>query len=262
MSDRWVLITGASSGLGAQFAKLAAAEGRSLILSARRSERLEALKQSLIAANKGIEVEVIPADLSAAGGAEDLWNKASAGRGIDILVNNAGLGANGYFGDPDLWTRQRDEIAVNVAALSALMNGAIGPMRARGRGRILNIASTAAFMPAPRMAVYHASKAYVLSLSEAVAEELSGSGVTVTTLCPGPVATEFFEQGRMENSFLLKITGMADAEAVARAGWAGMKRGRRIVVPGLLNKVFAFVPRLFPRRLITFAMRVVWWQKP
>lgn len=261
MSDAWVLITGASAGLGVEFARLAAAEGRNVILTARRAERLEALKQELMRDNHGIEIEVIPADLSQDGAAQALWDKASAGRGIDILVNNAGLGANGFFGDPDNWPRERAEIAVNVAALSALMSAAIGPMRARGHGYILNVASTAAFMPAPRMAVYHASKAYVLSLTEAVAEELSGSGVKVCALCPGPVATEFFEQGEMEDSFLLKITRPAPADAVARAGWTGMKRGRRIVVTGVSNKVFAFLPRLLPRRVMVFAMRMVWARK-
>ncbi len=248
----WVLITGASEGLGREFARLAAAEGHMLILSARRAGLLEALAADL-SADYGVEALIWPADLSQEGEAERLWAGATAGgREVSVLVNNAGLGAAGDFADPAEWSREYASVMVNVLSATVLMKAAAVEMSARGQGRILNVASTAAFMPGPGMAVYHATKAYLLSLSEALAQELAVTGVTVTALCPGATATGFFRAGGMEGETLIQRLPMPSAESVARAGWRAMSRGRRVAVPGLSNRAFAFLPRLVPRRLVTF----------
>ncbi len=181
----WALITGASDGLGRAFARLAAAEGYDLVLTARREDLLEALAAELRAAH-GVTVEVLPADLSREGEAERLWAAASAGRPIAVLVNNAGLGAHGAFADRAEWAREYQSVMVNVVSATVLLKEAVTAMAAGAGGRVLNVASTAAYMPGPWMAVYHATKAHLLSLSEAVAHELRGSGITVTALCPGP----------------------------------------------------------------------------
>ncbi|MCW3782237.1 SDR family NAD(P)-dependent oxidoreductase [Defluviimonas salinarum] len=249
MAAKWTLITGASDGLGREFARIAAAEGRDLILVARRAERLESLAQELRARHR-ISVEVMPADLSDPAAVDALWRRAAHRRQIEVLVNDAGFGLNGAFAETDL-ARELASIAVNVMALTILMKHAVGHMRSQGGGRILNVGSTAGFMPGPNMAVYHATKAYVLSLSEAVAEELRGGNVTVTALCPGATATGFQSVAQMENALLLRVLPVAEAGAVARAGWRAMQRGRRICVTGSFNRFFAAAPRLSPRALTT-----------
>lgn len=240
----WTLITGASEGLGREFAALAAAEGRDLILAARQGPRMEELAEGLRARHK-IAVEVIACDLSDPAAVEALWRRASARRRIDVLVNNAGLGYNGPFAAED-FTREQASINVNVMALTILTKRAVAHMRAAGGGRILNVASTAAFMPGPNMAVYHAGKAYVLSLSQAVAEELRGTGVTVSVLCPGATATNFQKAARMEDVRLFRMGLVADAAGVAASGWRAMLAGRRVHTPGLFNKASAVGPRLVP----------------
>ncbi len=248
--DTWTLITGASEGLGVEFARIAAAEGRNLILTARSLDKLEALAQDL--RSDDVKVEVIGADLSDLSEVERMWDTASASRQIDMLVNNAGLGRHGSFGDGEVWERELSSLNVNITALSYLMKQAIPHMQASDGGRILNVASTAAFMPGPNMAVYHATKAYVLSLSEAVAEELRGTNVTITALCPGATATNFFDDADMHGVRLLRFAKPMEAAPVAQAGWDAAKAGQRVIVPGWINKVFAFAPRLTPRRLLTF----------
>ncbi|MBE2275064.1 MAG: SDR family NAD(P)-dependent oxidoreductase [Rhodobacteraceae bacterium] len=248
----WVLITGASEGLGREFAQLAAADGHMLILSARRTELLEAVAADL-SGRFGVEALVLPADLSVEGEAEKLWARAVAGgREISILVNNAGLAAGGGFADPALWAREYASVMVNVLSATVLMKAAAVEMAQRGQGRILNVASAAAFMPGPGMAVYHATKAYLLSLSEAAAAELAPAGVTVTALCPGATRTDFFRAGGFADETLIQRLPMPTAQSVAAAGWTAMKRGRRITVTGIDNRIFAFLPRLVPRRLVTF----------
>lgn len=246
----WTLITGASEGLGAEFARLAAAEGRNLILTARSEDKLAALADEL----KGCAatITVIPADLSDMAEAERLWQDASRNRHIDILVNNAGLGRHGAFGSGEGWARDLSTMAVNMAALTCLMKHAIPHMQAQGGGCILNVGSTAGFMPGPNMAVYHATKAYVLSLSEAVAEELRGTDVRLCVLCPGATQTGFFDAAEMHGIGLLRLGRPARADAVARAGWQAMMAGRRVRVTGAMNRLFAFAPRITPRALTTF----------
>ncbi len=243
----WTLITGASEGLGREFAIIAAAEGRDLILAARQTDKMEALAETLRVRHK-IAVEVIPTDLADEASVELLWRRASSRRRVDIVVNNAGLGYNGPFAAED-FSREQSSINVNITALTILMKRAIPHMQAAGGGRIMNIASTAAFMPGPRMAVYHATKSYVLSLTESVAEELRGSNVTVTVLCPGATATNFARDAKMEGIALFRALPVPSAESVAKSGWRAMLQGKRIRVTGLMNKIFAFAPRLAPRSL-------------
>lgn len=248
----WTLITGASEGLGREFADLAAAEGRPVILSARQVEKLEALAADL-RQRFGVQAVVIAADLSQPGEAERLWAEASAGRVIDVLVNNAGLGRNGAFADLSGWARERDTIAVNVTAATTLMKLAVAAMADRGQGRVLNVASAAGFLPGPHMAVYHASKAYLLSLSEAVSAELAGTGVKVTALCPGATQTYFFvADDAVKATLLTRLFPLPSARSVAVKGWAAMKEGRRIRVTGLVNWLFTFSPRVLPRRLVAW----------
>ena len=248
--QNWTLITGASEGLGVEFARIAAAEGRNLILTARSEDKLTALADEL--RSDTVEIVVIPADLNDLAQAEKMWTKASKTRRIDILINNAGLGRHGRFDDADGWERELTTLNVNITALSLLMKRAIVHMQANGGGRMMNLASTAAFMPGPNMAVYHATKAYVLSLSEAVAEELRGTGITVTAVCPGATSTAFFDAADMGGVNLLKIGKPMAASPVARTAWNAMLKGRRIIIPGLMNKIFAFLPRISPRAMVTY----------
>ena len=248
--ENWTLITGASEGLGAEFARIAAAEGRNLILTARSKDKLIDLAEDLHGIAGGIRV--LPADLGDLSQVESLWQEASRDCHIDILVNNAGLAGHGTFGSVKGWPRDLSTIGVNMTALTYLMKMAIPHMQAQGGGRILNVASTAGFMPGPNLSVYHATKAYVLSLTEAVAEELRGSNTSVTALCPGATETAFFDAADMRGVGLLKLGRPASAVSVARAGWQAMKQGRRIRVTGAMNKMFAVAPRFAPRGVTTF----------
>ena len=175
---------------------------------------------------------------------------------VDILVNNAGFGTSGKFAQTDLHA-ELDMIGVNVAALTHLTKLFLGPMLERKRGRILNVASTAAFQPGPLMAVYYATKAYVLSFSEAIAEELTGTGVTVTALCPGPTATGFQQVANMGTEALLKLMRPVSSMEVARAGYRGMMRGKRIVIPGLKNKLGVQSLRVSPRAVAVKIVRAL-----
>ena len=253
----WALVTGASEGLGHEFATLAAKDGFDVILTARQADKLEAHAKALRRAYN-VAVEVMPADLDDPEQVEDLWLRASKNRQIGVLVNNAGLGRNGAFADPDGWPREAASLSVNVVAATILMKRAAEHMKAQGSGRILNVASVAGFFAGPQMAVYHATKAYLLSLSEAVAEEMAGSGVTVTAVCPGATETKVFASDNAEKDSLLSRLSLASAEVVATKGWASMTKGRRVYVHGAGNKVFAFLPRLFPRRVMPFLMGQLW----
>ena len=248
----WALITGASEGLGQEFARLAAAEGHDVILSARQTAKLEALAQTL-RADFGVAVLCLPADLSKPGAAETLWQSAEQAGCISVLVNNAGLGRNGAFADPEGWAREAESIEVNIRAAALLMKRAAVAMAAAGGGRILNVASAAGFMPGPNMAVYHATKAFLLSLSEAAAVELRGTGVSVTALCPGATETNFFAADGQHRSTILTRMPMGKPDTVARAGWAAMKAGRAVCVTGVQNKLAVLLVRLSPRWITAVA---------
>ena len=256
MSTGTALITGASSGIGLELAKLFAAGGFDLVLVARRGDKLEALGKEL-AQQYGITSQAIAADLADAAAPEELFTQlAAAGVTVDVLVNNAGFGELGPFATIDLATGRR-MIQVNITALTDLTKLFLPGMLTRGRGRILNVASTAGFAPGPLMAVYYATKAYVISFSEAVAEELRGSGVSVTVLCPGPTLTEFQSVAHMESTRLFKMPGVVmDAGSVARAGYAGVMRGKRMVVPGFFNLLLPLVIRFSPRAMVVRVARI------
>lgn len=244
------IVTGASGGLGLEFARLLAADGYDLVLIARSAEKLAAIGDDL-RTRCGVAVETLAQDLSASDAAATIFARIPA---CDVLINNAGFASNGRFDSIPI-AQAREEMQLDIVTLTELTRAYLPGMIERGRGRVMNVASTAAFLPGPFMAVYYAAKAYVLSLSEALGEELRGTGVTVTALCPGATATGFQDRANMKSSLLFSVLRVADAPSVARAGYRGMLRGRSIVVPGVMNKIVAFSPRLAPRRLLLWVSR-------
>jgi short-subunit dehydrogenase len=241
------LVTGASSGIGRELARLFARDGFGLVLVSRSEERLARVAAELRQLH-GASVTTIPADLSRPGDVERLVaTLAASDLRVDVLVNNAGYGGAGRFADTDL-ADELAMIALNVDAVVQLTKRLLPGMLQRGRGRILNVASTAAFQPGPFQAIYFATKAFVLSFSEAIAVELRGTGVTVTTLCPGPTATGFAERARFAPAPALGVR--MDARSVAEIAYAATLRGERIVVPGVVNKLHAQAVRLTPRSLL------------
>jgi short-subunit dehydrogenase len=237
------LITGASSGLGAEFARQCARRGERLVLVARREDRLKEIADEVGGA------EIIVADLSEPGAATKVVGE-TMGRGLWVrtLINNAGFGLIGKFDELPL-RRQLEMIDLNVRALTNLSFVVIRDMVLKGGGAILNVASTAAFQPGPKMAVYFATKAFVLSLSEALHEELKPHGIKVSCLCPGPTRTEFGDVAGFGGNRLFDRVAM-DSPAVVRAGLAGLKRNRAVVVPGVINKVGAAGTRFAPRPMV------------
>ena len=242
------LVTGASAGLGAGFARALAARGDDLVLTARRADRLEALAAELRAAH-GVRVEIVAADLAdPAAPAALLAAIADRGVTIDTLVNNAGFGIQGAFVDAAAGD-QLGMIDLNCRALVALTHAVLPPMVARGRGGILNIASTAAFQPGPWLAVYFASKAFVLSFSEGLHEEVRGAGVHVAALCPGPTRTDFAERAGMADSALFqRLAG--DPAQVVRDGLAALDANQAVRVSGVANRMMAGSARFVPRGLV------------
>jgi uncharacterized protein len=247
------LITGASSGIGYELALLFARDGFDCVLTARSADRLEALAKRL-RSDYGVRVHVVPADLAKPEAPLEIVAALEAAKvEVDVLANNAGFPTYGLFAQLDTQT-ELDELQVNVVALTHLTRLLVPRMISRRNGRVLNVASTAAFQPGPLMAVYYASKAYVLSFSEALANELSGTGVSVTTLCPGVTRTGFQARGSMEDSRLVQGR-MADPASVALAGYRALMARKGVVVPGLGNKLLPLAVRLAPRSVITRMVR-------
>lgn len=243
MAKSVALVTGASAGLGVEFARQLSARGHRLVLAARRKDRLEALAAALGNA-RAVEI-----DLSKAGAAAKLIkNIDEAGERVDLLVNNAGFGLHGRFHKAEA-KRLRQMVDLNCGALTELCRAVLPAMVDRKSGAILNVASTAAFQAGPGMAVYFATKAYVLSLSEALHEEVARFGVSVTALCPGPTRTEFGEVAGFKANGAFERISM-DAESVVRAGLEALDRNRAIVITGALNRIGAFSTRLVPRSLV------------
>lgn len=234
------LVTGASAGLSVEFARQLSRRGHRLVLAARRKERLEEL-----AAELG-NARAVAIDLSAPGAAQRLIGELdAAGDQIDVLINNAGFGLRGYFAEQDP-ARLRQMIDLNCGALTELCRAVLPQMIERRSGAILNVASTAAFQPGPGMAVYYATKAFVLSLSEALHEEAKPHGVKVTALCPGPTRTEFGDVAGFPASAALTRVSM-DAEPVVRKGLEALEKNRAVIVTGGLNSAIAFSNRIAPR---------------
>lgn len=246
MNAGTALITGASSGIGLAFAEIFARDGWRPILVARSAERLTEIAADL-KGRYGVDAIAIPVDLAQAGASERLFDEVERrGLAVEALVNNAGFATYGLFFELPL-EDERQELQLNVVALTELTKLFMRPMLIRKRGRILNVASTAAFQPGPLMAVYYASKAYVLSFSEALSEELRGSGVTVTCLAPGATESGFSDRARAQESMLFKGRRLPTSMEVALAGYRAMLAGRRLVIPGAFNILSAFLPRLSPR---------------
>jgi len=248
---RMVLITGASSGIGDALARCFARHGHSLVLVARSADKLKALAERLTQAH-GTPVTVLPADLSLPGAAATV--AAALKRKhieVEVLVNNAGVLEQGAFCDIPA-QRHAELIALNVAGLTAMLAAFLPGMRERGWGRVLNVASIAAFQPVPSLATYAATKAYVLSLTEALSEELKGSGVSLTALCPGITATPMIEHAAQGNAKLSQLPGflIGDAAAVAADGYAACMRGEVIKVPGALNLASTLAARATPKWLL------------
>ncbi len=252
-SRRRALITGASGGIGYELARVFAKDGWDLILVARGLSKMKDLADQLTRSH-GISVIVIEKDLSLAEASQELFKETqSNGLPVDALVNNAGFGSFGPFGRSDLRTNS-DMLELNIVSLTKLTQLYLGPMLQRKKGWIMNVASTAAFQPGPLMAVYYASKAYVLSFSEALSNEVKDAGVAVTALCPGATETGFRDAAQMGRSKLFQKRVMS-AERVAREGYRGMIQRKAIVIPGLKNKIMATAVRFAPRSIVPSVVR-------
>jgi len=252
-APRTALITGASGGIGLELAHLFARDGYRLVLVARSRGALRALGDELQSRYR-VPVRISPKDLAhPASPVESYTELQEAGILLDVLVNNAGFGLGGAFLDTD-WNTEAEMMQVNMVALTHLTKLFLPQIRAR-EGKVLNVASTAAFQPGPFMNVYYASKAYVLHFSEALAEELEGSGVTVTCLCPGPVKTNFQKRAHLGETRLLNSPLLMDVHEVAAIGYLGMTQGKRLVIPGWKNRVVTEMLRVSPRRIVTKMVR-------
>jgi len=252
------LITGGSSGIGRELAKLFAEDRRDLVLVARNRKKLDEFARDLTAAFS-VAVRVIARDLARPDAPAEIAKElSSADVAVDTLVNNAGFGVYGAFAETD-GAKELEMLQVNIVALTQLTKLFLPQMLERKSGRILNVASTAAFQPGPLMAVYYASKAYVLSFTEALANEVADTGVVVTALCPGPTDTEFQKEAGLEETHLFRSPFVQDARSVAHAGYAGLAAGKQVVIPGLANRILAQGVRFSPRRVVTATAR--WFQE-
>jgi short-subunit dehydrogenase len=248
---KFALITGASGGIGLEMAKEFAKHGHPLILVARSREKLQQL-QAEIEKTYGVKTEILAKDLSQSSSAPELYEEVlRKGWTVETLVNNAGFGLYGAFSEEDL-NQEVEMIRLNVLTLTQLTKLFLKGMLERKNGRILNVASTAAFQPGPMMAVYYATKSYVLHFSEAIHEELKGSGVSVSCLCPGPTESDFQKRASINMKIpLFKAARIMSASAVARAGYQGMMKNKAVILPGLVNQLTPWGMRLLPRGWVT-----------
>jgi short-subunit dehydrogenase len=254
-APKTALITGASSGIGLELAHLFARDGYRLVLVARSRGALRELGDDL-QSRYSVTVRISPKDLAHPAAPTELYQELQeAGIVLDVLVNNAGFGGGGSFLSTD-WNNEAEMMQVNMVALTHLTKLFLPQIRAR-EGKLLNVASTAAFQPGPFMAVYYASKAYVLHFTEALAEELRGTGVTVTCLCPGPVKTNFQNRAHIGDTRLMTSPMLVDVREVARVAYEGMKQGKRVVIPGWKNRFGVQMLRLSPREMVTKVVRKI-----
>ncbi len=243
------LVTGASRGIGREFARVLAENGYDLVVVARSAMELEVLKQEL-GRTAGACVIVIAVDLAESGAAEGIYARIlEEGITVDVLVNNAGFGCFGSFLETD-WETESEMIQCNVTTLTRLTKLLLPGMVERKRGRIVNVASTASFVPGPMMAVYYATKAYVLSFSESLAGELDGTGISVTALCPGPTSTDFNERAGVRKSRSARVKGLSTAREVAEYGYRSMIGGASLAVHGIANRLVLSALRFMPRSLV------------
>lgn len=251
---RTALITGASSGIGLELAHVLADEKSDLILVARNKEKLLALAEEL-KRNNAINVKVIAKDLTKPEEVAALIDEVKNDN-IQYLINNAGFGYFGAYHECD-WKTTQDMMELNMTTLAHLTHSLLPKMIEKGSGKILNVASVAGFLPGPNMAVYYATKAFVLHFSEAIAQELKGYGVTVTALCPGPTQSQFMDVSGMAQSKLVKGRKLPTSKQVAEYGYKAMMRGQHVAVHGWGNFVLSVLPRLFPRRLTTWVVGLI-----
>ena len=243
-----VLITGATEGIGFELSKLFARDGYDLVLVARNETRLKERKYTL-EKDYGAAVAIIPMDLSKQGAAKKLYEKTKEHEiQVDVLVNNAGYGLLGEFADLPL-KDQLNMVQLNVVALTTLTHLYLNEMLKNGKGRILNVASTAGFVAGPLMAVYYATKAFVLSFTEAIAMENQDKGIVISALCPGPTPTKFQERAGFGENLLMKMNVLS-AEKVAQIGYHKFNKGKRVIVPGVMNILTVMAIKFFPRKMV------------
>ena len=250
-----VLITGASSGIGYELAKVYAGNNYNIVIVARRKERLEKLKKEIGSSiSDKISVTLIEKDLGAENASRELFDYIKSEKiKIDTVINNAGFGIYGKFSDltPEEIEKNNDLINLNIKALTELTKLYLDEFLKEKKGEILNVSSIAAFLPGPMMASYYASKAYVLSFTEAIREEVRGTDIKIGTLCPGPTATEFEKSSNADMGGLFSSLKVMTAGKVAEIAYRDFRKGENIIVPGFLNKLAVFMVRFLPRRLMT-----------
>jgi short-subunit dehydrogenase len=256
--NKWALITGASGGIGAEMAKILGEQNYHMVLVDQTENGLEQLAASMAKSNSKIRILTMVIDLCEDDAAEKVYRRVkSEAINLEILINNAGFGTLGYFSKID-WQREQRMIRLHVETLTLLTKLFLSEMLKAGQGKILNVASVAAFRPSPLMAVYNATKAYILSFSEAISNEVKGSGVSVTVLCPGLTRTGFQKNVGVGSPDFTKNRWLSDgAEKVARSGIKAMHAGKAIVIPGILNNLLITIQRILPRSMITSLMRKV-----
>ncbi len=256
MQPNTALVTGASSGIGMELARICAREGHNLLLTARREQRLMELKNEL-ETEFGVDVMFFTVDLAEHEAPPKLFEFVQENAiSVQILVNNAGVGDYGFFHESD-WNRQAAMLDLNIRALTHLTHLILPEMIKQNRAYILNVASTAAFQPGPLMSVYYATKSYVLSFGEAIANELQDTGVTVTTLCPGPTESEFQKEANMEKSKLFDRFPVATSKEIAEYGYKTMIKGKRVAIYGLINKFIPKAVGISPRSFVTRVARFI-----
>lgn len=250
------LITGASGGIGLELAKVHASKGDNLVLIARNHAKLEELKTELEKEYK-IEALVIAKDLSTPNAAQEVYNETTQKNIlVDFLINNAGFGDFGMFYDTD-WEKEHKMIELNITALTQFTKLYLKDMVKRNSGKIMNVASTAAFQPGPTMAIYYATKSYVLHFTEAIANELKGKNITVTALCPGATESGFQAVAEMEDSKLVKGKKLPSSKVVAQYGYKAMMKGKTVAIHGFMNTVLANSVRFMPRKMVTAVTRSI-----
>ncbi|MEW7290529.1 SDR family NAD(P)-dependent oxidoreductase [Aquimarina sp. 2304DJ70-9] len=250
------LITGASNGIGLELARVHASKGDNLVLIARNQIKLEELKSEL-EKQHGVSAMIITKDLSAPNAAQEVFDETNQkGIQVDFLINNAGFGDFGMFYETD-WNKEHKMIELNITTLTQFTKLYVKEMVKRNSGKIMNVASTAAFQPGPTMAIYYATKAYVLHFSEAIANELKGQNITVTALCPGATESGFQSVAQMEESKLVKGKKLPSSKTVADYGYKAMMKGKTVAIHGFMNRVLANSVRFMPRKMVTAVTRNV-----